>query len=60
MNFKLLKDLYKIHSKTGFEGEIICFIYRWVNENVPSAVIDLDWDNGNLTLRRGCQTRIPA
>lgn len=60
MNFKLLKDLYKIHSKTGFEGEIICFIYRWVNENVPSAVIDLDWDNGNLYITKGVSNTYPC
>ena len=53
MNFKLLKDLYKIHSESGFEGEIICFIYRWINDNIPTAIINMDWDTGNLYITKG-------
>ena len=28
MDFKLLKQLYKIHSKSGYEGKIISFVCK--------------------------------
>ena len=43
MDFKLLKQLYKIHSKSGYEGKIISFVCKWVDKNIQDVKIELDW-----------------
>ena len=59
MNYRLLKQLYKIHSKSGFEGEIITFICKWTSKNVPNSKLDLDWNTGNIYITKGtCRNTI--
>ena len=60
MKYNLLKQLYKIHSKSGFEGEIITFICKWISKNVPSAKIDLDWNTGNIYVTKGTAKTYPS
>ena len=60
MNYKLLKQLYKIHSKSGFEGEIITFICKWTSKNVPNSNIDLDWNTGNIYITKGTSNDYPC
>ena len=60
MNYKLLKQLYKIHSKSGFEGEIITFICKWTSKNVPNSKLDLDWNTGNIYITKGKSETYPC
>ena len=60
MNYKLLKQLYKIHSKSGFEGEIITFVCKWTSKNVPNSNIDLDWNTGNIYITKGTSNDYPC
>ena len=60
MNYRLLKQLYKIHSKSGFEGEIITFICKWISMNVHNAKIDLDWNTGNIYITKGAAKTYPC
>ena len=60
MNYKLLKQLYKIHSKSGFEGEIITFICKWTSKNIPNSRIDLDWNTGNIYVTKGTSKTYPC
>lgn len=60
MNFSLLKQLYCINSKSGFEGEIIAFIYRYISTNVPEARIDMDYETGNMYITKGESDTYPC
>ena len=60
MKYNLLKQLYKIHSKSGFEGEIITFICKWISKNVPGAKIDFDWNTGNIYVTKGTAKTYPS
>ena len=60
MKYRLLKQLYKIHSKSGFEGEIITFVCKWISMNVHNAKIDLDWDTGNVYITKGMSKTYPC
>ena len=60
MKYRLLKQLYKIHSKSGFEGEIITFVCKWISMNVHNAKIDLDWDTGNIYITKGTSKTYPC
>ena len=60
MKYNLLKQLYKIHSKSGFEGEIITFICKWISKNIPSAKIDFDWNTGNIYITKGMSKTYPC
>ena len=69
MDFKLLKQLYKIHSKSGYEGKIISFVCKWVDKNIQDVKIELDWNTGNIYMTgnlslHGCSfgpgTEIPS
>ena len=60
MKYNLLKQLYKIHSKSGFEGEIITFICKWISMNVPGAKIDFDWNTGNIYVTKGTAKTYPC
>jgi len=52
MNTALLRDLYAIHSPTGNEWEMICFVRQWLAEQVPEALLRMDaW--GNLYITKG-------
>ena len=49
---KLLKDLYCIHSPTGHEWKLICFIREYVSKNVPEVEVQIDsW--GNMYIKKG-------
>ena len=41
MDFKLLKQLYKIHSKSGYEGKIITFDCKGVDKNIQDVASGL-------------------
>ena len=60
MNYRLLKQLYKINSKSGFEGEMIVFICKWIDSNIPNAKIDFDWDTGNIYVTKGTSKTYPC
>ena len=53
MDFKLLKQLYKIHSKSGYEGKIISFVCKWIDRNIQDVKIELDWNTGNIYITKG-------
>ncbi len=49
---KLLKQLYAIHSVSGWEWPMICFIREYIREHVPEADVLMDgW--GNLYITKG-------
>lgn len=60
MNFRLLKKLYSIHSKSGQEGKMISFIYEWINTNVKNAFVDVDWNTGNMYITKGNAQTFPC
>ena len=60
MDFKLLKQLYKIHSKSGYEGKIISFVCKWVDKNIQDVKIELDWNTGNIYMTKGKAAEIPS
>ena len=48
----LLRRLYSIHSPTGEEWELICFVRNYLSENVPNSEVRMDgW--GNLYITKG-------
>ena len=48
----LLTKLYAIHSPSGNEWEMICFVRQWVADQVPEASLRMDsW--GNLYITKG-------
>lgn len=49
---ELLKDLYCIHSQTGNEWKLICFIRDYVVTHVPEAEVTMD-RLGNLYIKKG-------
>lgn len=48
----LFQQLYTIHSPTGKEWEMICFVRQWVAEHVPEAELKMD-RLGNLYITKG-------
>ena len=60
MDFKLLKQLYKIHSKSGYEGKIISFVCKWVDKNIQDVKIELDWNTGNIYMTKGKAETYPC
>ena len=60
MDFKLLKQLYKIHSKSGYEGKIITFVCKWVDKNIQDVKIELDWNTGNIYMTKGTSDTYPC
>lgn len=60
MNFKLLKDLYGIHSKSGSEACIIRYICNWIRNNIPEATIKCDTYNGNIYITKGISESYPC
>ncbi len=56
----LLHYLYVVHSPTGNEWEMICFVRQWVAENVPEAMVKID-HLGNLYITKGvCKNGYPT
>ena len=53
MDFKLLKQLYKIPSKSGKEYKIISVICNGINKKFQHINIDLDWNTGNVYMTKG-------
>ena len=52
LKMELLKQLYAIHSPTGHEWPLICFIREYISEHVPEAEVKMDgW--GNLYIKKG-------
>jgi len=48
----LLRQLYSIHSPTGDEWDMICFVRNYLSEKVPAAQVEMDgW--GNLYICKG-------
>ena len=52
METKLLERLYAIHSPTGNEWEMICFVRQWIAEQVSEAIVEMD-NLGNLYITKG-------
>lgn len=52
METELLERLYAIHSPTGDEWAMICFVRQWVAGHVPSAEVKMD-RLGNLYITKG-------
>lgn len=52
METELLTQLYGIHSPTGSEWEMICFVRQWISDNVPDALVKMD-RLGNLYITKG-------
>ena len=52
MDDSLLTALYAIHSPTGNEWGMICFVRQWVKEHVPEATVEMD-RLGNLYITKG-------
>lgn len=48
----LLKDLYCVHSPTGDEWALICYIRQYVQNNLPDVEIQMD-SRGNLYFTKG-------
>ena len=52
IDIDLLSLLYSIHSSTGEEWDLICFVRKYLAEHVPSADVKMDgW--GNLYVTKG-------
>lgn len=58
--FRLLKDLYGIHSSSGKEGRISRFICGWIRTNVPGARTDWDRNTGNIYITKGSSDTYPC
>jgi tripeptide aminopeptidase len=56
---ELLKQLFRIHSKSGKEGVMIKFIWNWVKHNEPEAKIIFD-KYGNLYITKGESESYPC
>lgn len=52
MDDSLLTALYAIHSPTGNEWGMICFVRQWVKEHVSEATVEMD-RLGNLYITKG-------
>jgi putative aminopeptidase FrvX len=48
----IVKALYVLHSPTGNEWGMICFVRQWVEEHVPEALVKMD-RLGNLYITKG-------
>ena len=48
----LIKTLYSIHTPTGNEWEMICFVRQWIAEQVPESELCMD-RFGNLYVTKG-------
>lgn len=59
MNFKLLKQLYQINSKSGSEAQIIDFITSFVTTNFPQVHIEID-KIGNIYITKGISDTYPV
>lgn len=59
MNFKLLKQLYQINSKSGSEAQIIDFITSFVTTNFPQVHIEID-KTGNIYIIKGISDTYPV
>ena len=59
MNFKLLKQLYQINSKSGSEAQIIDFITSFVTTNFPQVRIEID-KTGNIYITKGTADTYPV
>lgn len=57
---KLLKQLFKVFSPSGHEGPMIHFLWRWITENVPEAIIELDDEHCNLYITKGSGPTYPC
>ena len=58
-SFKLLKQLYSIHSKSGKEAKMIKFIINYVKRTIPDCSIIKDF-KGNLYITRGISETYPV
>ena len=59
MNFKLLKQLYQINSKSGSEAQIIDFITSFVTTNFPQVRMEID-KTGNIYITKGIADTYPV
>lgn len=57
---KLLKQLFKVFSPSGHEGPMIHFLWQWITENVPEAIIELDEEHCNLYITKGKASTYPC
>ena len=59
MNFKLLKALYQINSKSGQEKQIITFLVEYVQNNFTNVQIEVD-TTGNIYITKGKADTYPV
>jgi di/tripeptidase len=59
MNFKLLKSLYQINSKSGQEKQIITFLVEYVQNNFTNVQIEVD-TTGNIYITKGKAETYPV
>lgn len=59
MNLKLLKQLYKINSKSGNETQIIDFIVTFIKSHYPNVEVEVD-SIGNIYLTKGKSDTYPV
>lgn len=58
--FRLLKELYGIHSQSGKEGRLSRFICGWIRTNVHGARIERDRSTGNIYITKGRSETYPC
>ena len=58
MNFKLLKQLYQINSKSGNEDKIAEFILDFLSKNYTGLIVDYD-TVGNIYITKGQAEKYP-
>jgi putative aminopeptidase FrvX len=59
MNFKLLKQLYQINSKSGKEEKIAEFIMDFIAKNYQNVIVEFD-TVGNLYITKGKADKYPV
>lgn len=59
MNFKLLKSLYQINSKSGQEKQIITFLVEYIQNNFTNVQIEVD-TTGNIYITKGKAENYPV
>lgn len=59
MNFKLLKQLYQINSKSGSEDQIAEFILEFIANNYKGVSVEYDI-TGNIYITKGKAEKYPV
>ena len=59
MNFKLLKTLYQINSKSGQEKQIITFLVEYIQNHFSNVQVEVD-TTGNIYVTKGKSETYPV